>query len=320
VSEIKFAVNHLRLVNNESMTGINKQSYVLPRQWESAVDGWLSWLRYKGASETTLRTRRGQVRVIARLSKTKSPGEIDLSILFTLCGKPGYSADHRHGQRAALISFFTWCMENGVTHDNPAAKLPTVKASQPRPRPTPDEVWTNLLSAAPPREALMALLACEAGLRRAEVAGLHSDNLARELDGWVLIVHGKGDKQRVVPINATLAQRIRQHRPNGGYIFPGAVDGHMAPDSVGRILSRLMPDGWTMHKLRHRYATRGFYGTRNLLAVQKALGHSSIATTERYTAISMDDVRAVSEAAKHDWGKLLASPKSFGEEQDWERV
>jgi site-specific recombinase XerC len=49
--------------------------------------------------------------------------------------------------------------------------------------------------------------------------------------------------------------------------------------------------------LRHRFASRGYAGTGNLRAVQEALGHASIATTQRYTAVSRDDVRAVSEAA-----------------------
>lgn len=52
-----------------------------------------------------------------------------------------------------------------------------------------------------------------------------------------------------------------------------------------------------MHKLRHRFGTRGYAGTGNLRAVQEALGHASVATTQRYVAVSARDVRAVSEAA-----------------------
>jgi site-specific recombinase XerD len=88
----------------------------------------------------------------------------------------------------------------------------------------------------------------------------------------------------------------------GGYVFPGQIDGHLSPDAVGRLVSRLMPRRWSMHKLRHRYATRGFNGTHNLLAVRDALGHASVATTQIYTAVTLADVRAVSEAAAtQDW-------------------
>lgn len=287
-------VSYLRTVGIKC--AVAKRSYTLPQGWENAVNGWLSYLRLQGCSENTLKTRRSQVRTVARQSRSRHPREIDISILVTLCGKPGVSADHRHGQRAALTSFFAWCTDNEVTSYNPAAKLPKVKPSKPRPRPTPDDVWQRLVSSAPPRAMLMASLGCEAGLRRAEIAQLHYDDLARDNQGWLLIIRGKGDKQRVVPIGANLASRIRQHC-QGGHVFPGQIDGHMSPDAVGRILSRLMPKGWTAHKLRHRAATNGFNGTRNLLAVQQFLGHSSVATTERYTACTSDDVRQVSQAA-----------------------
>lgn len=58
-----------------------------------------------------------------------------------------------------------------------------------------------------------------------------------------------------------------------------------------------MGDGWSAHKLRHRYASRGFSGTRNLVAVQRNLGHSSLQTTQRYIATTPQDARDVSRAA-----------------------
>lgn len=295
---------HSRVVTQRTVC---KRSYRLPVEWENAIDGWLNWLRLQGHSEATLRTRRGQVRVIARHSHTRNPRGITLAILVNLCGKPGISADHRHGQRAALVSFFAWCTENQIVTESPAAQLPSVRAGKPRPRPAPDNVWTQLLASAAPREALMALLACEAGLRRAEVAQLHYEDLLRDDGGYSLIVHGKGGRQRIVPITDRLAGIIRQHC-EGGYVFPGAVGGHLSPDAVGRLISRLMPTGWTMHKLRHRFATNGFNGTHNLLAMSAVLGHSSVATTQRYIAVTTMDLRAVSDAAASD-------PKRWGSEQ-----
>jgi integrase len=295
---------------------IDRRGYTLPPAWESAVTGWLTWMRLRGMSENTLVPRRGQVRLVARLSKTASPAHIDFAMLATICGRRGLSSDYRQGQRVGLISFYNWCVDNDICTHNPAAKLPKVKASTPRPRPVPDDIWLELLAQTGPREELMALLACEAGLRRAEVATLHYDNLARDPEGWLLIIRGKGDKQRVVPITDHLAARIRQHC-QGGYVFPGAIDGHLHPDSVGRLINRLMPQGWTIHKLRHRYATNGFTGTRNLLAVQEALGHSSVATTQRYTAVAFHDVRAVSEAAANS-NKTCRAAQAFDQARRYE--
>lgn len=148
----------------------------------------------------------------------------------------------------------------------------------------------------------MARLAGEAGLRRAEVAQVHTDDLLTDRDGAQLIVHGKGGKQRVVGITSSLADAIHRECPSGGYVFPGQIDGHVSPDYVGKLVSRLMPPGWSIHKLRHRYATRGYAGTHNLRAVQEALGHASVATTQRYTAVSAREIRLVSEAAA--WGTV----------------
>src|SRR5690606_22561104 len=75
------------------------------------------------------------------------------------------------------------------------------------------------LLAAPPRETLMLRLAAEMGLRRGEVAQVHTDDVLDDLIGWSLVVHGKGGRDRVVPMPGTLARAI-QDRPRG-YLFPG---------------------------------------------------------------------------------------------------
>jgi integrase/recombinase XerC len=129
--------------------------------------------------------------------------------------------------------------------------------------------------------------------------------ITKRSDGWSLIVVGKGNRQRVVPITQDLAAEIACYRGHG-YLFPGQIDGHMSPEWVGAVLSRLMPPGYTAHKLRHRFATRGYAGTHDLRAVQEALGHASVATTQRYTAVSSREVRLVSEAAGHRGGNDAA--------------
>jgi integrase len=218
--------------------------------------------------------------------------------IVALCSERNWSVEHRRSMRSSLITFFDWAKTNGLVDENPAALLPRVAASPPAPRPAPDYVWSELLANAQPRERLMALLAGEAGLRRAEVAAVRCDDLIQDLYGWSLLVRGKGGRQRVVPLTDRLSSEIRRYCDcPAGFLFPGQIDGHISPGWAGTVISRLMADGYTMHKLRHRYATRGFAGTGNLRAVQEALGHASVATTQRYTAISAADVRLVSEAA-----------------------
>lgn len=282
---------------------MRQREYSLPQAWEEAVGGWLTWLQIGGIANTTIGLRRGHVRAVAKRSATTHPRQVTLTILVDLCGNTAWSNDHRKGVRTSLCSFFDWAIANGIADDNPAARLPRVRETKPRPRPASDAVWSQLISAASPRERLMALLAGEAGLRRAEVAACHRDDLIEDVAGWSLLVHGKGGKQRVVPITDPLAAEIRVACP-AGYLFPGDTGGHLSPQWVGVLISHLMPAGWTMHKLRHRYATRGYAGTHNLRAVQEALGHASVATTQRYTAVTTLEVRAVSEAARHITGRV----------------
>lgn len=283
---------------------VHKQTYSLPRGWDHPIEEWLDWLRAAGVPKTTMRLRRGHVRHTARLLGVPTPGDVSTDLLVVAFARRNWSSEHRRGMRTSLIQFYDWAIERGLSESNPAVALPKVPESRPRPRPATDRIWQQILANAGPRERLMAQLACEAGLRRAEVARVHAHDLIEEIDGWTLVVHGKGGRQRTVPIRTSLARDIAKGagghtigRGSSGWLFPGQDDGHLSPDRVGRLISELMPEGWSMHKLRHRFATRAFQGTRNLLAVQEALGHASVATTQRYTAITRDDVRAAVESA-----------------------
>jgi integrase/recombinase XerC len=182
--------------------------------------------------------------------------------------------------------------------------LPSVRIPPATARPVPDEAWRQALSTADVRVTLMLRLAAEAGLRRAEVAQVHTSDVIDSLSGPQLVVHGKGGKTRVVPISDSLAAVLRLGAPGHtpgmltpGWLFPTGLCGHLTAQHVGVLVARELPGLWTMHKLRHRFATRAYRGSRNLRAVQTLLGHASVATTERYTAVDDAEIRAAMEAA-----------------------
>lgn len=273
-------------------------SFPLPSAWDTAISDWVVWLAASGASPATRRLRRAHLRYTARILGVPTPGDVTTAQLIEVIGAEGRSLEYRRSLRSSLVVFYGWALTSGLVESNPAAGLPKIRAASAHPKPATDDVWEYLQQHADERTLLMARLACEAGLRRAEVAKVHSRDLLSGVDGAELIVHGKGGKQRIVPITPSLAAAIRAAAPrDSGYLFPGQIDGHISPDRVGHLVSRAMPPGWSMHKLRHRYATRGYAGTGNLRAVQEALGHASVATTQRYTAVSARDIRAVAEAA-----------------------
>ena len=110
-----------------------------------------------------------------------------------------------------------------------------------------------------------------------------------------MIVHGKGGKARTVPMPPGLVAAVEARGP--GWTFPGDDAGHVSPEWLGRLVTRALPPGVTMHALRHRFATRAYERTGDLVSVQRILGHESPHTTLRYLAIADEASRAVVEAA-----------------------
>lgn len=200
-----------------------------------------------------------------------------------------WKLETRRAYRNTAQSFARWAHKAG--HLATPLELPTVPHPKVSARPTPDYAWHAALARADDRTRLMLRLAGELGLRRTEVAQVHRNDL---MSGPQLIVHGKGNKDRLIPISAELAEAIGAA---DGWLFPSRQGGHLTPNMVGTLISNALPDHWTAHTLRHRFATRAYRGTRNLRAVQILLGHESVATTERYTAVDDDEVRAAMMSA-----------------------
>lgn len=226
------------------------------------------------------------------------PWEVTSGDLLAWTGSKVWATETRRSVRASLRGFFAWGVMAGHLDRSPAAELPSIRPSIPRPRPAPDAVYRVALAAAGERERLMLRLAAEAGLRRAEVAQVHARDLVEDLAGWSLVVHGKGQRERLVPLGAGLALALRARvHATGGYAFPGDDGGHLSPRWVGKLITRLLPEGHTMHALRHRFATRAYAVDRDLLTVQALLGHASPTTTRVYVQVPDDALRRTVEAA-----------------------
>ena len=193
-----------------------------------------------------------------------------------------WKPETRKGAKNACVSYFRWLKASGRSEADPSEFLPTVKRPEPHPRPCPDVHIYAAMCAANDVERLMLRLGAEAGLRLSEIAAVHSRDVLEGDAGPSLIVRGKGDKQRIVPISEDLAKRITAAP---GWLFPGRWRGHVEKSYVSRHLTRLLPDGWGPHSLRHRYATRMYETTHDLLLVSKLLGHSSVETTQIYVAM-----------------------------------
>lgn len=261
--------------------------------WGEAVEAWRVALRAAGRAETTIGTRTDHVLRCGR-ALGGSPWEVTGAALVQWAGSQDWARETRRSVRASLVVFFRWGVETGRMGASPALALPVVTPGAPRPRPAPESAYRAALGAAEPRVRLILRLAAEVGLRRAEIAAIHSRDLVDDLLGWSLVVHGKGGRERVVPLPTPLALELRAG--GDGWVFPGADHGHLSPRWVGKLATRVMPEGWTIHTLRHRFATRAYGLDRDLLVVQTLLGHASPVTTRRYVAIGEDRLRATVQA------------------------
>lgn len=207
-----------------------------------------------------------------------------------------WKPETRHAYHVSVRHFFRWwAAEHGT--ESPGTVLTGVRRNIPPPRPTPESILREALSTAPPRTALILRLAAEIGLRRSEIAHLHQSDLVETAHGWSLTIHGKGGTTGILPVTPSLARTIRKAGPT--WVFPGLIDGHLSPRWISKLVARVPPAGWSLHTLRHRFATTVYrHGGRDILAVQQALGHSSVETTQRYTAGSPESIRAMTASAE----------------------
>lgn len=274
----------------------NRRTVSMPESWRGPVDDFLDFKRAGGVSEQTIRSRWYKLQRLANTVDV-APSEVTTRQLIAYLAKCK-AAETRKAYRNTFSTFFKWCQDFGIRQDNPAAALPSVKRPRPHPKPCPDSAIRDALRKANHAERLMILLAAECGLRRGEICQVHTNDVVTGARGeFTLIVHGKGDKQRNVPLPKDLAREILAAQ---GYLFKGRWGGHVEESYVSSHVSKLLPRGYSCHKLRHRFATVAYSDSHDLLAVSRALGHSSTETTECYVALPDGALRELVTAATID--------------------
>jgi integrase/recombinase XerC len=145
------------------------------------------------------------------------------------------------------------------------------------------------------RDAAVLALLYGSGLRISEALGLR--RLDAAAPGGVIVVTGKGNKSRMVPVLPQVVTLIAQYialcpysLSPGGPLFVGAKGGALSPRIVQLVMARLrgelgLPDSATPHALRHSFATHLLARGGDLRAIQELLGHASLSTTQIYTGV-----------------------------------
>ncbi len=252
---------------------------------DELIDRWIDYMESLGRARKTLLARRCHIRTLAVRVELATATEDDVLELFR--ARNQYSAETLHQLHVSLRCFYRWAGRRGLVDNDPTLDIPGFKVPDGVPRPIDENSLHIALGRAQGKTRLALLLGAFAGLRIAEIAGLHSDNITP----LGLIVTGKGGKTRRVPIHPILAPEL-----DGivGWAFPSPrwPDQPASTEWIAQRLKQVLPKPFTAHSLRHRFATRAYSTTRDLRVVQTLLGHTSADTTQRYVAIYDDELSA----------------------------
>ncbi|AWK86309.1 site-specific tyrosine recombinase XerD [Azospirillum thermophilum] len=220
---------------------------------------------------------------------------------------------------SAMRQFYRFLVSEGRRADDPSSALDSPKQGRPLPKIlTEAEVGAMIATAqargGPEGLRLVALLEVlyATGLRVSELVGLPMTAILR--DGRGLIVRGKGGKERMVPLSEPATAALFAYLPHRShflvpgqeaaqtpFLFPSrsSSDGHLTRQRFAQLLkalaieSNIDPEKVSPHVLRHAFATHLLDHGADLRSVQKMLGHADIATTQIYTHVVSERLRAV---------------------------
>lgn len=156
------------------------------------------------------------------------------------------------------------------------------------------------------RDVAVLTLLWGCGLRISEALGLAGENLPL---GQSLVIRGKGDKERVVPVIAPARRAVQTYldlcpfEPETGQpLFRGVRGGALSPRAIQKSMAQArgalgLPASATPHAMRHSFATHLLDAGGDLRAIQELLGHASLSTTQAYTAVDASRLMEVYAAA-----------------------
>ncbi|HWL59763.1 MAG TPA: tyrosine recombinase XerC [Microbacteriaceae bacterium] len=293
---------------------------VVPPAWSAEIDDWVNRLDVaRGRSSHTIRAYRDDVSRLAAYAFARgaaSPADVDLELLrdwLGLLADEGIAKSTLARRAAAVRGFYSDLRRTGGVDVDPAARLRSPRPDRRLPKvPSRQQVAALLggLHAAADsgdpvaiRDLAVVELLYAAGLRVSELVGLDIDDLDRPRH--TVRVLGKGAKERVlpygVPAAAALERWLADGRPalatpdSGAAVFLGARGGRLGARAVHSLATRLLgeaagPHG--PHTFRHAAATHLLDGGADLRVVQELLGHASLSTTQLYTHVSIERLRA----------------------------
>jgi site-specific recombinase XerD len=238
-------------------------------------------------------------------------GELDRAALRAWSRKIGHLAPaSRRAYLSTVGCFCRWAVEEGLLDEDPTRHVPRIREPRRVPRSRPaDDIAAIYAVCRRPRDRAIVALMVQMGLRSIEVARLETGDF--DTRARTVLVKGKGDHERVLPVPARAVEELRIYRDTlgdrSGPLICDVRSGRrpLTSAAVAQIVSRLMRragvkhfggDGVTPHTLRHTAASDVLDYCNNVRTVQRMLGHASLATTEIYLRrASLEQLREAME-------------------------
>ena len=220
---------------------------------------------------------------------------------------------------AAVRGFHKFLVLENLRADDPTAQLPPPKLPKRLPKSLSQDQVLALLGASGPepddesadlirlRDRAILELMYSTGTRVSEVVALDLDEIN---DTGLLRVRGKGSKERIVPVGSFAAKSLNAYlvrtRPmlaalrGDRALFLNKQGGRLSRQSIWEIIQKsgqICGVSVSPHSLRHSFATHLIEGGADVRVVQELLGHSSVATTQIYTLVTLDTLRQVYASA-----------------------
>ena len=235
--------------------------------------------------------------------------KVDQVIDFLICRKESLLTARTLAKcHTAIKSYYNFLILEGVRDDNPLDKIDTPRFKRHFPHVLALEEVDRLLSVIDTRSgtglrdrALYELI-YSCGLRVSEAVGLNMNNLF--ISEGVLLVKGKGDKERLVPLGEVAIYWINLYLEKGrgllsnsfseNALFLNSRGGRLTRKGMWKnfkVLCQKSGVEGKLHSLRHSFATHLLVGGADLRSVQELLGHSDIATTQIYTHLSSGELQ-----------------------------
>lgn len=263
------------------------------------IDEHVVTMRLRGLSENSITTREGVLRRLAGFVAPLSLLEVTAADLNryqrSMLGgvdRAPLAAQSRRSYVVNLRQFYRWALAEGLVESDPTTVLIIPKVPKGRPHPIGEDDLAFALAEAPPRMRAWLSLAAGAGLRAMEIAALRREDVVERAGMPHLVLHGKGDKTRIVPLSPWVLAVLEAYgMPATGPLFRmdngRPVTARVVSSKAGEYLRRV---GITesIHGGRHRFATELYRATKDLRLTQEMLGHESPATTAIYAGFDND--------------------------------